>query len=54
MEDIATRKQILHVQAAISVQSLLFFASTLQDQIFELKNEDAIKKSEKLHDTCPC
>jgi len=33
-----------------------FFASTLQplrEQLFESKNEDAIKKSENLSDTCP-
>ncbi len=36
------------------VQSRQFFASTLQEQLFELKNEDAIKKSENLRDTCAC
>jgi hypothetical protein len=25
----------------------------LREQLFELKNEDAIKKSENLRDTCP-
>jgi hypothetical protein len=29
------------------------FASTLREQLFELKNEDAIKKSDNLRDTCP-
>jgi hypothetical protein len=33
---------ILHVLAASSVQSRQFFANTLQEQLFELKNEDAI------------
>ncbi len=31
----------------------VFFASTLREQLFELKNEEAIKKSENLSDTCP-
>ncbi len=53
MDDMATRKQILHALAAICVQSRQFFASTLWDQLFELKNEDDIKKSEKLRETCP-
>ncbi len=39
--------------AASCVQSRQFFASTLREQLFELKNEDAIKKSENLLDTCP-
>ncbi len=26
----------------------------LSEQLFELQNEDAIKKSENLRDTCPC
>jgi hypothetical protein len=50
----ASRKQILHALAASSVQSRQFFASTLPEQLFELKTEDAIKKSENLRDTCPC
>jgi hypothetical protein len=29
-------------------------ASTQQEQLFELKHEDAIKKSENLRDTCAC
>jgi hypothetical protein len=29
-------------------------ASTLSEQLFKLKNEDAIKKSENLRDTYPC
>jgi hypothetical protein len=53
MDDIATWKQILHVLAASCVQSHQFFASTLREQLFEVKNEDAIKKSENLCDTCP-
>jgi hypothetical protein len=28
--------------------------STVREQLFELKNEDAIKKSENLRDTCAC
>jgi hypothetical protein len=59
MDDIATRKQklerqkqILHTLAASRVQSGQYFANTLQEQLFELKNEDAIKKSEYLRDTC--
>ncbi len=51
MDDIATRKQIL--LAASCVQSRQFFASTLREQLFELKNEDVIKKLESLRDTCP-
>ncbi len=43
-----SRMQILHVLAASFVQSRQFFASTLREQLFELKNEDAIKKSENL------
>ncbi len=45
--------QILHALAACCVQSPQFFTSTLREQLFELKNEDAMKKSENLHDTCP-
>jgi hypothetical protein len=30
------------------------FASTVREQLFELKNEDAIKKSNNLRDTCAC
>ncbi len=48
MDDIATRKQILHTLTASWVQSRQFFASTLREQLFDLKNEDAIKKSENL------
>jgi hypothetical protein len=60
MEGIATRKQkfetqkqILHALAASCVKSHQFFASTLREQLFELENEDAIKKSANLRDTCP-
>jgi hypothetical protein len=35
------------------VQSRQFFASTLQEKLFEFKNEDAIKKLENLPDTLP-
>ncbi len=31
----------------------VFFASTLREKLFELKNADAIKKSENIRDTCP-
>jgi hypothetical protein len=41
-------------QANFARASGQFFASTLPEQLFELKNEDAIKKSENLRDTCPC
>jgi hypothetical protein len=53
MDDKATRKQILPALAASCVQSRQFFASTLWEQLFEYKNEDAIKKSNNLRDTCP-
>jgi hypothetical protein len=46
--------QTLHALAASCVQSRQFFASTLREQLLELKNEDAIKKSENLRDTCAC
>jgi hypothetical protein len=39
--------------AARTIQSRQFFESTLLEQLFELKNEDAIKKSENLGDTSP-
>ena len=54
MDDIATQKQILHALMASCVQIRKFFASTLQEQLFELKNEDAIKESENLSNTCAC
>jgi hypothetical protein len=50
----ASCMQTLHALAASCVQSRQFFASTLREQLFELKNEDAIKKSENLRDTCAC
>jgi hypothetical protein len=50
----ASRMQTLHALAASCVQSRQFFPSTLREQLFELKNEDAIKKSENLRDTCAC
>jgi hypothetical protein len=50
----ASRMQTFHALAASCVQSRQFFASTLREQFFELKNEDAIKKSENLRDTCAC
>ncbi len=39
--------------AASCVQSRQFFASTLREQLFELKNQEAIKKYENLRDTRP-
>jgi hypothetical protein len=52
MDDIATWNQIFHALAASCVQSRQFFASMLRDQLFDLKNEEAIK-SENLSYTCP-
>jgi hypothetical protein len=46
--------QKLHALAASCMQSRQFFESTLGEKLFELKNEDAIKKSENLRDTCAC
>ncbi len=46
--------QTLHALEASSMQSRQFFESTLQEQLFEFKNEDAIKKSKNLRDTCAC
>jgi hypothetical protein len=48
----ASRMQNLHVLMASCMQSRQFFASRLQEQLFEFKNEDAIKKSENPRDTC--
>jgi hypothetical protein len=53
MDDTATQKQILHALVASCVQSRQFFASMLRERLFELKNEDVIKKSENLRNTCP-
>ncbi len=50
----ASHMQTLHALAASCMQSRKFFASTQQEQLFELKHEDAIKKSENLRDTCAC
>jgi hypothetical protein len=50
----ASRLQTLHALAASCVQSRQFFASMLREQLFKLKNEDAIKKSENLRVTCAC
>jgi hypothetical protein len=50
----ASRMQTLHALMVSCVQSRQFFANTLREQLFELKNEDTIKKSENLHDTCAC
>ncbi len=32
----------------------VFFARTLQEQLFKITNDDAFKKSQILRDTCPC
>ncbi len=50
----ATRMQTLHALAASCIRSCQFYASRLQKQLLELKNEDAIKKSENLRDTNAC
>jgi hypothetical protein len=50
----ANRMQTLHALSASCMQSCQFFASTLREQLFELKNEDPIKKSKNLRDTCAC
>ncbi len=49
-----SRMQILHALAASTLQSRQFSACTLREQLFELKNEDAIKNSENLLDTYAC
>ncbi len=54
MQLAASRMRILPVLAASCVQSHQFFASKLREQILELKNEDTIKKSENLRNTCAC
>jgi hypothetical protein len=41
-QKLETRQQILHALAASCVQSRQFFAITLREQLFELKNENAI------------
>jgi hypothetical protein len=38
--------------AASTVQSCKFFESTLPEELFELKNEETLKKSENLRDIC--
>ncbi len=50
----ASRMQTLDELAASCMQSCQFFARKQQEQLFELKHEDAIKKSENLRDTCAC
>ncbi len=42
----------LRALAASCVQSCQFFESLLPEQLFELKNEETIKKSENLQDIC--
>jgi hypothetical protein len=46
--------RILLAQAASCLQSRQFFASMVREQLFELKNEDAIKKTGNLRNTCAC
>jgi hypothetical protein len=53
-QKLETRKQVLHAIAISCVQSRQFFASTLREQLFELKNEDDILKSKNLGDTRAC
>ncbi len=48
----ASRMQFLHALAASTVQSSQFFKSTLPEQLFELKNEETMNKSENLPDIC--
>ncbi len=50
----ASRMQTLHALVASCVQSRQFIASTVRKQLFELKKEDANKKSENLRDTRAC
>jgi hypothetical protein len=50
MRQAASRMQTLHALAASTVQRHQFF----EEFLFEFKNEDAIKKSENLRDTCAC
>jgi hypothetical protein len=51
MQLATSRMQNLQVPAASCTQSHQLFASTLREQLFKLKNEDNIKKSENLRDT---
>jgi hypothetical protein len=46
--------QTVHALAASCVQAASCFASTLREQLFELKNEDAVKKFENLRNTFAC
>jgi hypothetical protein len=39
--------------AGSTMQRRQLFESTLREQLFDLKKEDAIKKSENLDDPCP-
>jgi hypothetical protein len=43
MQTIGNTTANLHALAASCVQSRQFFASTLTEQLFEFKNEDAVK-----------
>jgi hypothetical protein len=54
MQLAAMQVQFACTAAASCMQSRQFFASMLRKQLFELKNEDASKKSENLRDTCAC
>jgi hypothetical protein len=42
MRLVASRIEFLHALAASCMDSSQIFASTLREQLFELKNEDAI------------
>ncbi len=47
----ASRMQFLHALEASCMQSHQFFEST-PEQLFELKNEETIKKAENLRNLC--
>ncbi len=53
MDDIATRKQILHALAASYVQSRQFFASTLREKIFETKKGNSGRPAAFAHYSAP-
>ncbi len=53
MQLVSSCMHFLPALAARTMQSRQFFESTLLEQLFELKNEDAIKKFENLGDTSP-
>jgi hypothetical protein len=51
---IETWQQILHALAVSCMKGRQLFATTLPEQLFEFKNEEAIQKSETLFDTFYC